>query len=59
MAKKSITQIIQEKFPESDPAKVIATAIQRNSGSLTMAAKELGVSHSGIWRYVHTQKVVM
>jgi hypothetical protein len=56
MAKKSLTQIIRDRFPDIDPGAVIAGAVQRNNGSLPAAARELGISHSGLWRYLNTSR---
>ena len=57
MATKSILEIIQEKYPEQEPAKVILNVMVKHEGNQRQAAFELGVNPSTLNRYLNYHKV--
>jgi|GEM_PF-7125647 len=58
---KSVEEIVKANFPDEcetlgDAAKMIARSLARTK-SIPKSAGELGLSRSGLWKYLNYQKV--
>ena len=54
---KSIEDLIKDKHPGENITRLLAQKLAKNKGSIPKTADELGLSRSGLWKYLNYQKV--